>query len=209
MKVFEDRIDAGKKLAEKLKKFRDDKPIVLAIPRGGVVVAAEVSKILKTTLDLIIPRKIGSPGDPEFAIGAVAEDGSLVLNEKVIRELLIDKNYIRATAESEIKEIKRRMKRYRGNIPYPELKNKIIIVVDDGIATGHTIEAAILSIKNQKPKSIVIAVPVAPIDAIEKLKKKVDEMIVLYSPEEFFALSMFYKEFGQTTDEEVVKLLKK
>jgi putative phosphoribosyl transferase len=206
--MFENREQAGKKLAKELKKYAGKNIIVLAIPRGGVIVAKEIAKELNSKLDLIVPRKIGAPWERELAIGAVAQDGSLVLNEDLIKELGIPKEYIQKEKEKELKEIERRLKVYRGNKKFPELKNKIVVLVDDGIATGATIKAALKFIKNQKPKKIVIAVPVAPLDTLKELEKEVDEIICLEKPKFMGAISEFYLDFKQVEDEEVVEIMK-
>ncbi|MBI4010276.1 MAG: phosphoribosyltransferase [Candidatus Aenigmarchaeota archaeon] len=190
-------------------KYRGKDAIVLAIPRGGIIVGNEISKALNANLDIVVPRKIGSPDDPEFAIGAVAPDGSISLAEDVIRDYSISEHYIKSKVKEEIKEIKRRMETYRGNNPFPKLKNKIIILVDDGVATGNTIIASVKFIKKQKPKKIVIAVPVAPSDFINKVSNMVDEVISLKPLEPYYAISMHYLNFGQTTDEEVIEILKR
>ena len=208
MDLFKDRVDAGKQLVKKLLKYKKN-TIVLAIPRGGVIVGNEVAQSLGAKLDIVVPRKIGSPEDPEFAIGAVAPDGSTSLNEDVASSYNISETYIRNKVKEEIQEIKRRMTTYRGNKPFPKLKNKIVILVDDGVATGNTIIASVKFIKKQKPKKIAIAVPVAPSDFVNKVFSMVDEVITLKPLEPYYAISMHYLNFEQTTDEEVIAILKK
>lgn len=207
--MFEDRIDAGKKLSEKLLTYKGRKIIVFAIPRGGVVVAYEVAKALDAPLDLVVPRKIGSPSDPEFAIGAVAPDKSVVLNEEIIRELQIPKNYIDVTVKKESEEINRRLKKYRGSENYVLLKGKVVILVDDGIATGYTMKASVKFLKKKSPEKIIVAIPVGPYDSISELEKEVDEVVVIEVPEYFQAIGMHYYNFPQVSDEEVIELLKK
>ena len=207
MELFKDRIDAGKQLAKKLLKYKKN-TIVLAIPRGGVIVGNEIAKALDIKLDIIVPRKIGSPEDPEFAIGAVAPDGSISLAEDVAGSYNISETYIRSKVKEEIQEIKRRMEVYRGKKPLPKLKNKIVILVDDGVATGNTIIASAKFIKKQNPKKIVIAVSVAPSDFINKISSMVDEVISLKPLEPYYAISMHYLSFEQTTDQEVIQILK-
>ncbi len=207
MELFKDRIDAGKQLTKKLLNYKGNDAIVLAIPRGGVIVGDEIAKTLNCKLDIVVPRKIGSPEDPEFAIGAVAPDGSISLAEDVIRSYGISENYIKSKVKEEIQEIKRRMNTYRGNKPFPNLKNKIVILVDDGVATGNTIIASVKFIKKQKPRKIVIAVPVAPSEFINKVTSMVDEVISLKPLEPYYAISMHYLSFEQTEDEEVVEIL--
>jgi predicted phosphoribosyltransferase len=207
-KSFKNREEAAKKLAKELIKFRGKNPVVLAIPRGGVVIAYEVAKTLNAPLDLIIPRKIGAPGNPELAIGAVIEDGTTVLNHGLISALGISKDYIESVKQEQIQEIKRRSKTYCGDAAPHELKKKTVIIVDDGIATGATMKAAIHSIRKKEPSSIVVATPVAPPDTLEELRKEVDELICLVAYEPFYAIGQFYDNFDQVSDEEVIKLLR-
>lgn len=207
--MFKDRTEAGKKLAQKLLIYKGKKAIVLAIPRGGVVIAYEVAKFLNAQLDLIIPRKLGAPYNPELAIGAVAPDGSVYLDDNLVRELNVSQDYIEEIKKTEMKEIERRMKKYRDTSRYPNLKNKIVIIVDDGIATGSTILASVKFLRKQGVKKIVVAVPVIPANNVEKIKREIDELVYLDAPVAFSAIGMFYEEFTQTSDEEVIKLLKK
>lgn len=207
--MFENRKDAGEKLAAKLEKFKDDNPIVLAIPRGGIVTAYETIKKFGFEWDLIIPRKIGAPHNKEIAIGAVSFDGTHLLNQKFIDFLDIPHEYIEREVFEQTEEIKRRLVKYKGNESYPDVKNKVVIIIDDGIATGFTIQAAIESIRRHEPKKIVLAVPVAPQDTIAQLERIVDEIICLYIPNEFYAVGLHYNNFQQTTDEEVVTLVHK
>jgi predicted phosphoribosyltransferase len=205
---FKSREDAAKKLARELLKYWNKNSVVLAIPRGGVVIGYEVAKILNAHLDLIIPRKIGAPNNPELAIGAVTEDGNALLNQQLIDELGISKEFIESEKKRQIQEIKRRIIVYRGDTAASKLEGKTVILVDDGIATGSTMKAAINSIQKKKPLSIVVASPVGPPDTVEELKKEVDELICLIVYEPFFALGQFYDNFNQVTDEEVIALLK-
>ncbi len=206
--MFRDRRDAGKKLAKILKKYYNEKVLVLAIPRGGVIVADEIAKELNANLDIVVPRKIGSPGNPELAIGAVAQDGSLYLDENLIRDLEVSEDYIKKQKEKEVNEIKRRLKIYRKGKKFPSLKDKILIVVDDGIATGSTMKVTIKFLKKRKPKKIIIATPVVPKDTAEELREVVDEVIALEEPIFMQAIGEFYLDFRQTEDEEVIKILK-
>jgi len=205
--MFEDRVEAGRKLAKRLVQYKGKDAIVLAIPRGGVSVGYEVAKELGAALDVIIPHKIGAPGNPELAIGAVTQDGTLMLNSQLIEYLQVSENYIQSEAERQRKEIERRMAKYRGNKEYPRLKGRIAILVDDGVATGATLRAAIASIRKNKPASLVLAVPVGPPDTIEALRNEVDTVVCLSTPEPFFAIGQFYRSFSQTSDEEVIRLL--
>lgn len=208
MAFFTDRIDAGKRLALVLKDFSGKKGIVLAIPRGGVVVGYEIAKVINLPLDVIIPRKIGAPDNPELAIGAVAEDGRAILDNHLIAYLGVSKEYIKEETERQKKEIERRLKLYRQNTSYPNLKGLDVIVVDDGIATGSTMKAALASVKNRGAASVTVAVPVGPPSTIEELNEIADRVVCLYTPEYFQAIGEFYSNFSQTEDEEVIKLLR-
>lgn len=207
--MFSDRKEAGEILAEKLEKLRLENPVVLAIPRGGVVVGYEVARKLKAPLDVIVPRKLGAPGNPELAIGAVAEDGTIILDSSLIDYLEVDEEYIKKEKERQVKEIKRRLNVYRGRFSRLEIERRDVVIVDDGIATGATIRAAIASVRKRKPASLTLAVPVAPPSTIEKLREEVDRIVCVSTPEPFFAIGQFYTDFRQTTDEEVIQLLEK
>lgn len=206
---FKDRHEAGIILAKELKKYKDNKEvIVLAIPRGGVEVGYEIAKALKVKLDIIVTKKIGLPGDEEFAIGAVGPDKKAVLNEETISTYNVPEEYIKNTTREIGKEIVRRYKAYRGKYELPVLKDKIVILTDDGVATGFTTRVAINYIKSQKPKKVVLAVPVAPLDFSRDIKDEVDEYICLHTTNLFFAISQFYESFPQLEDEEVKDYLK-
>jgi putative phosphoribosyl transferase len=207
MAFFTDRVDAGKRLASALSNFSGKKGIVLAIPRGGVPVGFEIAKTLKTPLDVIIPRKIGAPDNPELAIGAVAEDGTAILDDNLVKYLGVSREYIKEEIERQKQEIRRRLEIYRQDASYPNLKGFDVIVVDDGIATGSTMKAALASVKNRGAASITVAIPVGPPSTIEELEKIADRVVCLYTPEYFQAIGQFYNDFGQTADEEVIKLL--
>lgn len=207
MAFFTDRIDAGKRLASALKNFSGKKGIVLAIPRGGVVVGYVIAKALNLPLDVIIPRKIGAPDNPELAIGAVAEDGTTILDENLITYLGVSREYIKEESARQKQEIERRLKLYRQDTSYPSLKGLDVIVVDDGIATGSTMKAALASVKNRGAASVTVAVPVGPPSTIEELNEMADRVVCLYTPEYFQAIGQFYTDFSQTPDEEVIKLL--
>lgn len=182
--------------------------IVLAIPRGGVVVGAIVARALGVPLDIIIPRKIGAPGNPELAIGAMTEDGTTILDERLVQQLQVSKHYINEESKKQQLEITRRLKLYRGDAPYPDLKNREVIIVDDGIATGSTMKAALSSLRRRGAKKIIIAVPVGPESTIKELKDEADNVVCLFTPEPFYAIGQFYTKFDQTSDEEVKRLLK-
>lgn len=205
--MFIDRKDAGNKLALELEKFKDDNPLILAVPRGGIITAYETIKKYEFEWDLIIPRKIGSPHNKEVAIGAVTSDGTYILNEKFIDMFNVSKEYIEKELYEQTNEIKRRLKKYKGNENFPEVKDKTVIIIDDGIATGFTILAAIKSIKKHGATKIILAVPVAPRDTIVNLEIIVDDVICLLIPDEFYAVGLHYKNFEQNTDEEVINII--
>lgn len=206
MRYFTNRVEAGRQLSSALKTTSKD-AIVLAIPRGGVVVGYEVAKALKIPLDVVITRKIGAPSNPELAIGAVDEDGTALLDDELVRLLLVSKSYIDEEVEKQKLEIRRRLLRFRGDVPYPNLANREVIVVDDGVATGSTLKAALLSIRKKGAKTIVVAVPVGPPETMAQLKTMADKVVCLQTPKSFYAIGQFYGDFEQTEDKEVVKLL--
>ncbi len=208
MAYFSDRVDAGKRLALALKKLTFRKGIVLAIPRGGVVVGFEIARVLNMLLDVIIPRKIGAPDNPELAIGAMTEDGTTILDTKLITYIGVAKGYIEEESERQKREIERRLKVYRQDTPYPNLKGLDVIIVDDGIATGSTMKAALASVKNRGAASVTIGVPVGPPSTIIELEKQATNVVCLFSPEFFQAIGQFYVDFSQTSDQEVIKLIK-
>lgn len=202
---FRNRQEAGQKLAKKLKEKHPiiKNGIVLALPRGGVVVGAEVAKALSLLLDVIVTRKIGAPLNPEYAVAAISAHEMIVSPRENP-----DKKYLEEETKKERQEIDRRVREYRGDRPEIDLKNKTAILVDDGLATGLTMAVAIKEVKLQNPAKIIIAVPVAPPETIDNLKPKVDEIIVLNIEPMFFAVGQYYEIFGQTTDKEVINLLK-
>lgn len=205
--MFRDRTQVGQLLADKLSDMNFKNPIVLAIPRGGVPVAREIAVRINAPLDLIIIRKIGFPGEPEFAIGAVTQEGQIIADRQNIRDMGIPEEYLKEESARQTKEIRNRLERYRGNMPYPDLKGKNVIIVDDGIATGNTVLAAIDSVRGRGPASIVLAVGVAPPDTIKRLSEKADAVVCLETPEPFCAIGEFYESFEQVQDEEVKKIL--
>lgn len=206
--LFENRTDAGRQLAEALGAYagRSDL-IVLALPRGGVPVAYEVARALKAPLDLLIVRKLGTPGNPELAMGAIASGGASVLNRDVVSIYRISDEVIENAAAKERQELERRERLYRGDRPYPDIENRCIIVVDDGIATGATMRAGLAALRQRNPSCIVVAVPLAPVDTVERLRAEVDEVVCLMTPEPFFAVGQGYRDFSQTTDDEVREIL--
>ncbi len=204
--IFQNRIDAAKKLAKNLEWIKKDDPVILAIPRGGVVIGDIVSSILNIRLDIIISKKIGAPYNPEFAIGAVMPDGSYVSNEETTNMLNVPQNYIDAEISTKIKEIERRLMEFRGHKKY-ELKNKTIVLLDDGVATGATMFAAASWVRNHNPKKLIIAIPVGPKEIINKLNQIANEVIVLHTPLVFNSVSEFYHDFKQIDDDEVKQIL--
>jgi predicted phosphoribosyltransferase len=206
--MFKDREEAGRKLAAKLQGYKAAKNlIVLAIPRGGVVVGKELAKALDCSLDVLVTKKIGAPGNPELAIGAVGPDGTVVLNQDLVPRTGADKEYISKQQKAISEEVKRKMKAFRKGKRRLNLKGKAVILTDDGIATGATVEASIKWIKTQKPKKVILAVPVAAPDSLAKLTPLVDEVACLDQPYFFAAVGQFYQSFPQTTDEEVIEML--
>jgi putative phosphoribosyl transferase len=208
MTYFANRSEAGKGLSSTLANFAGKNAIVLAIPRGGVVVGFEIAKALNLPLDVIIPHKIGAPDNPELAIGAMTEDGTIIIDDNLVTYLGVSQNYIKEESERQKREIERRLKMYRQNESYPSLKGLEVILVDDGIATGSTMKAALASVKKRGAKTVTVAIPVGPPSTIKELKKQATRVVCLYTPEYFQAIGQFYKDFSQTEDEEVIRLLK-
>jgi putative phosphoribosyl transferase len=206
---FRDRKDAGRRLAKRLERYREESPIVLALPRGGVPVAYEISRALHASLDVFLSRKLGAPGRKEFGIGAVAQGGVRVLNERVVQAMEIPKEYIERIAKEETEEIERRLGLLRGDLPKPEVGGRTAIVVDDGIATGVTAQAAIEALRQRNPQRLVLAVPVCAEQAAETLRSEVDELICLETPSSLTAISLWYRHFEQTSDAEVIELLER
>lgn len=208
-RVFLDRREAGRLLAESLSTYRDQKPIVLALPRGGVVVGCEVARALGAPLDLVVARKLGAPWQPELAIGAIAPRGVRVLNEDVLTWLDISEDEVEQIASLEASEMERRTRLFRGDRPEPNLKGKTVILVDDGIATGMTVRAAIEYMGQQEPGHLVLAVPVCAARTAETLRPEVDDLVSLKTPFELLAIGYWYEDFEQVSDEEVVELLER
>lgn len=206
---FVDRTEAGRKLAKALAPYKSQQPLVLALPRGGVPVAAEVAAELDAPLDLILVRKIGVPYQPELAMGAVVDGAEpvTVRNEEVIRLVGVSEPEFNTIRDQQLAEIERRRKVYLGDRPHTPLAGRCIIVIDDGIATGATTRAALRATRLRKPSRLVLAVPVAPTDTLEKLRGEADEVVCLEDYENFGAIGLFYSDFRQTSDEEVIELL--
>lgn len=207
---FRDRADAGRALAAALAAWREQADVlVLALPRGGVPVAYEVASALALRLDLMLVRKLGTPGHKEMAMGAIASGGVRVLNDDLIRGLYISPAAIDAVAQKEVLELQRRDLAYRGKRPAPAVAGQWVILVDDGLATGATMRAAIAAARLQSPAHIAVAVPVAPVETLAMLHPLVDQLICLLTPVPFFSVGQWYRDFAQTTDEEVKTLLSK
>lgn len=207
--LFADRQQAGVRLASELAHLASSRPLVLALPRGGVPVAFEVAKALDADLDLLFVRKLGAPGYEELGIGAVVDgaDPQLVLNEEVVRQLAPSPNYIRAEMRRQLAEIERRRHAYLGGAAPLAVAGRTVILVDDGIATGGTVKAALKGVRKVHPARLVLAVPVAPPETIATLRSECDEIVCLAQPSPFFAVGAHYARFDQTSDEEVVRLL--
>lgn len=204
--MFHDRADAGRRLAEALSARFAGEVVVLGIPRGGVIVAAAVARALKAPLDVVVPRKIGAPRNPELAIGAIAA-GVQVWDLRLIRRLGVPAEYLRTEVRAQEAEIERRSARYRSGRPPLTLDAAEVVIVDDGIATGATAAAAIRLVRSAGAARAILAVPVAPPDAVERLGKEADEVVALETPWDFRAVGEWYEAFGQTTDEEVVRAM--
>jgi putative phosphoribosyl transferase len=205
--LFEDREDAGRRLAGRLAPYADEHPVVFALPRGGVPVGAEVSRSLGAPLEVIVARKLGAPGQPEFGIGAVAPGGVLILNEHAVRALCIPEDYLERVSAWELEETTRRLQLFRGDRPYPDLEARTAILVDDGLATGVTARAALLALRRMNPWRLVLAVPVCAPQTAELLRPETDDLICLLAPAELEAIGLWYRNFEQVPDEEVVRLL--
>src|SRR6266480_2515555 len=207
-RAFSNRIEAGRELAEKLDKYagRED-VIVLGLPRGGVPVAYEVAKCLRAPLDVFIVRKLGVPGFEELAAGAIASGGVRVLNQDVMRAIPYAEEAIEAVTAKETAELERREQIYREGRPPPELRGRIVILVDDGLATGATMRAAVKALRQRGVAKIVVAVPVGPPDTCHEIEEQADETVCLSMPEFFQAVGQYYEDFSQTTDEDVRELL--
>jgi putative phosphoribosyl transferase len=208
--LFRDRTDAGQQLAEKLAAYSDRPDVlIMALPRGGVPVAFEVASALNAPLDLFLVRKLGVPGHEELAMGAIATGGVRVLNNDVVEYLRIPGEVIDRVSEEEMRELYRRERAYRGTRAPSEIPGRTVILVDDGLATGSTMRAAVAALKQMRPTKIVIAVPVAAPSTCSEFKDEVDEIICVETPEPFNAVGLWYRDFSQTTDDEVRDLLEK
>lgn len=208
-RIFLDRRDAGRKLAERLTALKAEHPLVLGLPRGGVPVGAEVAKALGAELDVLIVRKLGAPGHPELGIGAIVDgaDPQVVLNEAVMAEVHPPADYVAAEKARQLAEIDRRRRAYEGDRAPVEVAGRTVILVDDGVATGGTATAALRALRRRRPRRLVLAAPVAPPDVVEAMRREADDVVCLATPEPFIAVGLYYGDFNQTTDEEVMALL--
>jgi predicted phosphoribosyltransferase len=205
---FRDRVDAGRVLARKLDRYRGRPDLlVLALPRGGVPVAFEVARELGAPLDVFVVRKLGMPGHEEYAIGAIASGGVRIINEEAITAFGVTDDEIEAVTAAESAELERRERRYRDGRPPPEIAGKTVILVDDGLATGSTMRAAVEALREEGPARLVVAVPTAAPETCHEIGRLVDDMVCAMTPEPFYAVGIWYDDFGQTTDEEVHDLL--
>ncbi|HEY8203544.1 MAG TPA: phosphoribosyltransferase [Pyrinomonadaceae bacterium] len=206
--IYRDRIDAGQQLAARLSDYanRDD-VLVLALPRGGVPVAYEVAKALHAPLDIFLVRKLGVPGHEELAMGAISTGGVRVINADVVDYLRIPARVVDAVVDAELRELERRERLYRGSRAEPDVSGKTLILVDDGLATGSTMRAAVEALRQQNPARIVVAVPVSAAQTCDEYRMGVDEIICAQTPEPFMGVGMWYRDFSQTTDEEVREIL--
>jgi predicted phosphoribosyltransferase len=207
--IFKNRSDAGRRLARELAPYAKDFPVVLALPRGGVVVAAEIAAELDAPLDLVLVRKIGVPFQPELAMGAVVDGGCphIIRNEDIISHAGISERDFHRVCEEELAEIDRRRDLYLAGRPRVDVANRVVIVVDDGIATGATVRAALEAIQERRPRRVVLAVPVAPPSTLEELSAVTDDIVCLQAHEPFYAIGLYYDDFRQVSDDEVIGIL--
>lgn len=207
--VFKDRADAGRELAKSLAFLKNESNIiVLGIPRGGVIVAAQVARALDAPLDVFIAHKLGAPSNPELAIGAIAGDNTILLDDAVVRDLKISEKDTAREAELQRKEIARRARLYRQDQPPLNVKNKTVVLIDDGVATGSTVLVSLRALRQQLPARLILAIPVGPADTLARLARECDQLVVLEKPEVFWAVGQFYLDFRQTSDDEVIALLR-
>ncbi len=208
-RVFPDRRTAGRMLGQALLAYAGTHPLVLGLPRGGVPVADEIARVLDGELDVWIVRKLGTPMDPELGMGAIAEGPAVVLDRAIVRDLSITPTQILRVARRELLEIQERVVRLRGDRPAPVLRDRTVIVVDDGIATGGSMRAAIRGIRKHRPDRLVVAIPVAEPNVVARLRRLVDEVVCLHSPDELYAIGLWYEDFRQVRTDEVIEILQR
>ena len=206
---FRNREDAGRRLAERLVRYRDERPIVFALPRGGVPVGYQVARALDAPLDVFVARKLGAPGQTEFGIGAVSVGGVRILNEDIVRRLGIPEDYLERVTQRETAEVERRLRHFRGDRPEPTIRGRTVILVDDGLATGVTARAAVAALRQREPRRLILAAPVCAAQTSELLAPEVDELVCLEAPLDLGAIGFWYRDFAQTSDEEVIELLER
>jgi predicted phosphoribosyltransferase len=207
-KSYADRREAAHRLAGNLADHGVYHPLILGIPRGGVVIADVVSSELDADLDIVLTRKLGAPGNPELAIGAITESGTILIQEQIADRVGADEEFIQQEKARQFAEIRSRRARYRSVLPKASLEGRVVILVDDGIATGATMQASMWAAREERPDRIVVAVPVGGQDAIDRLSREADEVICLHVPEYFYAIGQFYEDFGQVSDDEVMEILR-
>lgn len=204
---FNSRAEAGRLLASELKNFSRPKAVVLGIPRGGVIVARQIADTLKADLDIVLSHKLGAPGNPELAIGAVCEDGKLFVDRAILSYIGVDDSYVEEEKSCQLEQIARRVEEYRRLLPKLPLKARVVIVTDDGVATGATMQAALWAVRREEPERIIAALPVGPEDVVANLSKDADETICLRTPPFFGAIGRFYVEFDQVEEEQLLEIL--
>jgi putative phosphoribosyl transferase len=205
--LFRDRLEAGDELGACLEQYKGHDVLVLGIPRGGVPVAARVAKELGADLDVIVARKLGAPDQPELAIGAVTANGGRFLNEELIRQAQVDEGYVAKVTDTEMTEAHRREEKFRAGRPAARIQDRIVIIVDDGLATGATMRASVRSVRSRQPAKLVVAVPVGSREACAALRAEADEIVCLYQPELFWAVGLYYENFAPTLDDEVLDIM--
>ncbi len=205
--LFADRPDAARQLGERLARFRDSNPLILGIPRGGIPIAAELARQLGGRVDVLVARKLGAPGAPELAIGAVTADGGRFLNQEILAQLALPPGWLEEETGRQMREAERRERAYRGDRAPPLIRNRTVILVDDGLATGATMRAAIRSVRRHQPARLIVAAPVCAPDTVHLLRPEADDVICVATPEPFGAVGLFYQDFHPVDDREVQKAL--